>query len=413
MKLLILYPLLIMLIAAPSYLSGQSIEQRLEVKEKEKQALLEALEKVDNEIIDLKLNRTIRDMKVLGLPSENYIEHSAMILEYDEKHEQAKWVAHMILPEIKYGKVTRTNDFRIDPKIKTGTATQKDYFLTDTLEDGTVKYDGFGYDRGHLAASADFKWSAKALSESYYYSNMSPQLPELNREKWGDLEALLRKYVINNEVPLYIYTLPILTDDLPKIGRAKNQVSIPEKYAKVAYDHVNKRGIGFILENRKLHQPLKAYALTIDDVEKICGLDFYKGIEESIEKEIHIKEWFANVAAGDVDPIYQPSLPKGHFNTLLADKKIGSQAIICGKVVSSRFSRKGNQWINLDKHYPNNTFNIFIRKEHLPNFDFDIVQLYMNKDICVEGRVQFLSDNPTINIKNGKAIKEYFPPNKP
>lgn len=398
-----------LIVTGPSYTRAQSIEHLLEIKQEKKNELLEALKKVETEIIDLKLDRTIRDLKVLGLPSDNYIEHSAMILEYDEDHEQAKWVAHMILPEIKDGKVTRTNDFRIDPKIKTGTATQKDYFLTDTLEDGKVKYDGFGYDRGHLAASADFRWSEKALSESYFYSNMSPQLPDFNREKWGDLEALLRKYVINNEVPLYVMTMPILSKDLPKIERAKNHVSIPEKYAKVAYDHVNKRGIGFILEHRKLHQSLKAYAVSIDEVERISGLDFFNALPESVEKEFEIEKWFENVAAGDVDPLYQPSLPPGHFNTTLADKKIGSSAIICGKVVSSRFSRKGNQWINLDKHYPNNTFNIFIRKEHLPNFEYDIVQLYMNKNICVEGRVQFLSDNPTINIKNGKAIKEYYP----
>jgi endonuclease G len=49
-----------------------------------------------------------------------------------------------------------------------------------------------GWDRGYLAPSADFRWSEKALSESYFYSNMSPQLDDFNREGWAELEGLLR-----------------------------------------------------------------------------------------------------------------------------------------------------------------------------------------------------------------------------
>jgi len=55
------------------------------------------------------------------------MQHSALLLEYSEPDEQAKWVAHMILPDIKNGTVSRTNDFRKDNLITTGTATQVDY----------------------------------------------------------------------------------------------------------------------------------------------------------------------------------------------------------------------------------------------------------------------------------------------
>jgi len=388
-------------------LLSQSIEEQLNIKLDERSALSSQLELIDAQIIDFKLMQTIEDMKALGMPSENYIEHSAMILEYDEAHEQAKWVAHMILPEIRDGKVARTNDFRIDNKILTGSARQQDYFLTDTLSNGKVEYNGFGYDRGHLAASADFRWSAKALSESYYYSNISPQLADFNREAWKDLESLLRNYVISHNVPLYVVTMPILKEGLPVIQESSNKLSIPEQYAKVAYDPVNKRCIGFIMDHRKLEKAIHNYAVTVDEVEELSGLDFFTELNEAYETVIDKKAWFDNLAAGDVDPIAQPSLPPGHFNTVTVAKHIGYDAIVCGKIVSSRYSKKGNLWLNLDKAYPKSIFNIFIRKEHLTDFEYDITKLYENQTVCVEGKVQYFSDNPTINIKDDSGIRAY------
>ena len=189
---------------------GQSISESISSLESERSELQDHVDRLDAEIIDWKEKQIIENLKEIGLPSSNYIQHQAMILEYSEEHEQARWVAHMIVPDIKNGLAYRSNDFRVDPKVKAGTAVQQDYFLTDTLVNGEVEYDGYGYDRGHLAPSADFRWSEEALSESYYYSNISPQLPEFNREKWAELENHLRRYVIVNEVPLYIVTLPVL-----------------------------------------------------------------------------------------------------------------------------------------------------------------------------------------------------------
>lgn len=46
----------------------------------------------------------------------------------------------------------------------------------------------------------DFRWSATALSESYFYSNMSPQLPVFNRQSWAKVEDMLRSYVDSREL---------------------------------------------------------------------------------------------------------------------------------------------------------------------------------------------------------------------
>ena len=47
-------------------------------------------------------------------------------------------------------------------------------------------YRNSGYDRGHLAPAADMKNSSISMSESFLFSNISPQDPSFN----GDLEKL-------------------------------------------------------------------------------------------------------------------------------------------------------------------------------------------------------------------------------
>ena len=146
-------------------------------------AVLSSLEQskleLEAQLESYKLKWVSQQIKATAIPelsdNEKVIHHSAMSLSYNEEYEQANWVAHMVTKDIKDGKVKRTNDFRIDPNVSSGTAVKDDYWYS-------------GYDRGHLAPSADFRWSRKALSESFYYSNMSPQVPELNREVWAKLE---------------------------------------------------------------------------------------------------------------------------------------------------------------------------------------------------------------------------------
>ncbi len=70
-----------------------------------------------------------------------------------------------------------------------------------------------------MAPSADFRWSKTALSESYLYSNISPQLADLNRKGWADLEDMIRTYVYENNQDLFVVTGPVLKKGLTKIER--------------------------------------------------------------------------------------------------------------------------------------------------------------------------------------------------
>ncbi len=391
-------------------LSAQNLDEQLKAALAEKVELNTLLSKLNTKIEGLKAQKIINDLKAFGLPSDNYIQHSAMILEYDEAHEQAKWVAHIILPDVADGKYTRTNDFRVDPKVATGTAQEYDYFLKKVKANGDIDYDGFGYDRGHLAPSADFSWSAKAISESYFYSNMSPQVEELNQQVWAKMEYELRKYVVEHQAQLYVLTAPVLNNKLSKSPRATNKLSVPNEYVKAVYDPQNNRAIGFIIPNDRDLSVLDSYAVTIDEVETTLGFEIFPNVDEKVESKIDKKLWLESLQNGNAEPIYQPSMPPGQFNTIVGGKKVGKKVKICGEVVGSNRSKKGNVHLNLDKRYPDHIFSIFVSKKNLFNFDKNITEAYMNKLICVEGKVEQYEDNPpSISIEDESAITSYKP----
>jgi len=379
------------------------LENQLKELEKKKQVLLSKIE-------DVKLSVIREDLNTNGLPEvlsdEKVISHSAMSLVYSEKHEQAKWVAHIISPEIITGQVTRSNDFRIDPKVLTGTAVEEDYFLKFPQANGEFKYDGFGYDRGHLAPSADFRWSQKALSESYFYSNMSPQLGDFNREIWADLEGTIRGYLYRNpDTQLYVCTGGVLTDDLAVVERGVNKVSIPKQYWKVVIDKKNRRGIGFLMPNKKANYPIEHFVKTIDEIEELTGINFFAAlpddIEDNLESQSDKAPWITGIAKGDVEPVPANSLPVRHYNTVMAKKLMGNggKVTVVGHVVSTRYSRKGNILINLDKQYPNQLFTIFIRKEDIVNFPYDPEKDLKGKLLYVSGQVAKMGQTPCIYLK--------------
>jgi endonuclease G len=71
---------------------------------------------VQGTLEDLKLERLRNELRQHGLPklekNEVLVEHCAMSLVYSEEHEQAKWVAHIITPDVLKGNEGRTNNFQ-------------------------------------------------------------------------------------------------------------------------------------------------------------------------------------------------------------------------------------------------------------------------------------------------------------
>ena len=394
---------------------GQSIDERLLTASAQLTTVEQQKQQITEQIEQLKLERIQLSLKDIGLPAlqpgDELVNHSAMVLAYAEKFEQARWVAHIIIPDVMKGTVFRTNDFRADDKVKSGSAVEEDYFLKKLKADSSYDYDGFGYDRGHLAPSADFRWSRTALSESYYYSNMSPQLADFNRGAWGDLEDAIRGYIYSNPTTqLYVFTGPVLKPGLPVIERGKNKVSIPQQYFKIVMDFNNKKSIAFLMPNQAITKPLKSFATSINEIEKLTGLDFFNklspALQEQIESQTDATDWLPASNASDVEPLEQEKMQRNYFNTTIAKQWVGqNQEIhVCGTVVGARLSRAGNVLINLDKQFPNQVFTVFVKKEDIINFNYDLTEVLKNKVICVKGKVMNQGGTPTMYIENQNAI---------
>ena len=212
---------------------------------------------------------------------DQIVVHTGFTLSYSERHEQAEWVAYLVTAERLRGGVKRTDNFRVDPAVPTGSAVLGDY-------------KGSGYDRGHLAPAASMAWSKEAMSESFFLSNMSPQKPGFNRGIWKKLEAKVRDFARQHETVVVI-TGPVLEGGLLEIG--PSGLDIPRAYYKVVLDVTEPtiEGIAFVLPNESSKKPLGRFAVTIDYVEEITGIDFFEALEDGLEAQIEgsysIQHW--------------------------------------------------------------------------------------------------------------------------
>ena len=134
----------------------------------------------------------------------------------------------------------------------------------------------------------------------------------------------------------------------------------------------------------------------------MTGLDFLNLVDDrkQLEAEADTMYWISAEAAGDVDPIYAPSLTRGHFNTVQAKLYMGQgkKITVVGKVVSSRYSQAGHLWFNLDKQYPNQIFSVMIRKENLKNFAGDPKAEFESKVIAVTGKISKFGESAVMVV---------------
>lgn len=142
-----------------------------------------------------------------------------------------------------------------------------------------------GYDRGHLCPSADNRWDATAQEQSFLLTNVCPQDHNLNVGDWHELEILCRKWA-KTYGSIYIVAGPVLFKGKHKtIG--KNKVTVPEAFFKVVLCmEGTPKAIGFIYRNESGNRPKSYYVNTIDDVERITGIDFFPALPDKVESEV-------------------------------------------------------------------------------------------------------------------------------
>ncbi len=219
----------------------------------------------------------------LAPTTDTILSYSGFDLGYNEQYEQAAWVAYVLTrEEIESGTIDRTDNFRPDTAIASGSATLADYR-------------GSGFDRGHLAPAGDMKWDSSAMSESFLMSNMSPQSPAFNRGVWRRLETQVRNHALEKD-SIYVITGPVFEPIDSLIG--ENGVGVPGQYFKVLVDlsPPDHSLIAFLLPHSGSSDPLIQFAITVDSLEQVTGYNFFAGAPDQdmlewLERQLDLDSW--------------------------------------------------------------------------------------------------------------------------
>lgn len=210
------------------------------------------------------------------------IYHMAYTVSYRPDWCQSEWVAYQLLPEELVRRVPRPNRFSPDPKARGPVVRHTDYTNT-------------GYDRGHLAPAADMTWDVTAMRQSFYLSNVSPQLHGFNAGIWLRLEGKVRSLALRHD-SIFVVTGPLFWDrPVSRVG--KLQIPVPSHFYKVllAWDGSRWQGIAFCIPNQEGLRDYWRYARSIATLQEETGIDFFPllpdSVEVVVERELHLNFW--------------------------------------------------------------------------------------------------------------------------
>lgn len=227
------------------------------------------------------------DASQLEIPVMKGNRHSQIIrymgftLSYNSGTRLPDWVAWELTADEADGENPRKDRFRQDSQVRGPQGDKADYKHS-------------GWDRGHMAPAGDFKWSADAMDETYYFTNICPQNTQLNTGDWRELEEQCRRWA-KKYGKLYIVCGPVIQDNRHgKLG--DNEIVIPDKFYKIVLLPVagEYRSAAFIFDNpppRKsrisgkppVKRALKSYSTSVSEVERVTGIDFFPTLHADIK----------------------------------------------------------------------------------------------------------------------------------
>jgi endonuclease G len=209
------------------------------------------------------------------------VEHGTFALSYAEDHEQAEWVAYSLLPSHLSNNEFERPFFVEDRKVPTKSADWRNYKRS-------------GYDRGHLCPSGDRRFSFDAYHETFLTSNISPQDHDFNSGIWNRLEQKVRRWskAFNG---VYVVTGGTLRQRDTAIGYER--VTVPKAFYKIILteNEGSYTAIAFLIPNQASSDSYFNFAVPIDSVEALTGIDFFpnlsEALEEKLEREVPLHFW--------------------------------------------------------------------------------------------------------------------------
>lgn len=222
--------------------------------------------------------------------------------EWNAGKKHAAWVAYSFDKTTCKDVVSRTDAWDVDPKLPAEMQTSNDQHKND------------GFDRGHICASEDRVYLKEANEQTFYYSNMSPQISSFNQGFWASLEKQVQTW--GRSIPakydkVYVTkggTLnKLLTSFTGKVksgdglypttdeaGFTSNGLACPKYYFMALLSQKGEiyHAIGFLIEHREglsknpTADELKQCAVSIDELEGETGLDFFCNLPDDLEEEV-------------------------------------------------------------------------------------------------------------------------------
>ena len=197
------------------------------------------------------------------------IYHRAYTVAFQTHWHQPRWVAYQLTrTEVGGGEPRRK--FTPDPAIASMTALD-------------AYYKNSGFDRGHLAPAADMAFDNEAMKQSFYFSNVSPQVTSFNRGIWKQLEERVRSWAARYD-SLYIATGPLfLREDTAYV---KGYLPVPTHFYKALLVHSQGRwqAVAFCLpQSATGSESYWLYSLTVDSLQSVSGLDFFSLLPDELE----------------------------------------------------------------------------------------------------------------------------------
>ncbi|KAL4630096.1 endonuclease G, mitochondrial [Arapaima gigas] len=215
-----------------------------------------------------------------GFPSLSSIKtRESYVVCYDPRSRTAHWVIEQLSADT----ITGTSDrkyceFKEDESVHE--------YHRATNED----YRGSGFDRGHLAAAANHKWSQTAMDDTFYLSNISPQNPHLNQNAWNNLEKYCRS-LTKHYRNVFVCTGPLYLPRQEPDGKmyvkyqvlGKNNVAVPTHFFKVVILETPTGGVelrSYVMPNMPVDVkiPLERFLVPVQSIERASGLLFVPNI---------------------------------------------------------------------------------------------------------------------------------------
>ena len=203
------------------------------------------------------------------------LRRKAYVCSFNHNTLMPDWVAWKLTAEHAEGSVSRK-----------GVKFHPDGDVPEKYQVTTYDYMRSGYDRGHMCPAGDNKWDAAAMDQCFLMTNMCPQDHGLNIGDWNEMEMQCRRWA-RQYGEVYIVCGPILFRQRHATIGQKHKVTVPEAFFKVVLCLRGKpKGIGFIYRNIDGNRPKGDYVNSIDQVERITGLDFFHGLNAKTQKKV-------------------------------------------------------------------------------------------------------------------------------